>query len=147
MRMPGMPAEMIPHGRRDHAARPHDAAHLGDCLAGLGHEVEHEKRQGAVEPAVLEGQGAGIRLPDLYARVGVAPDRLLDEDGRIVDRGNLAEIGGPGEREGQAAGAAADVENLFAAGQPREVDEQGREFLAPAAHELLIAGRIVDVEA
>ncbi len=37
--------------------------------------------------------------------------------------------------------------DLFAIGKPREVDEQGRKFFAPAAHELLIAGRIVDVEA
>jgi hypothetical protein len=138
---------MVPYGRSNHAARPNDAAHLGDCLAGFRDEVEHEQRQGAVEGAAVEGQGAGIRLPDCYSRVDVAPDRLLDKDWRIVDCGNLAEVGGPGEREGQAACAAADVENLFAVGDPREVNEQGREFLAPAAHELLIAGRGVDVEA
>ena len=61
--------------------------------------MEHEQRQSAVERGALEGQGAGIRLPDFYSRVGVAPDRFLDKDWRIVDRGNLVEIGGPGERE------------------------------------------------
>ena len=59
---------------------------------------------------------------------------------------DLAEIGGLGQRESQAASAAADVKNLFAVGKPREFDEQGREFLAPAAHELLIAGRIMNIE-
>ena len=72
--------------------------------------------------------------------------RCLDEDRRIVDCGDLAEIGEPGERERQAAGAAADVENFFAVGNPHEIDEEWREFLAPAAHELLIAGGFVDVE-
>lgn len=62
-------------------------------------------------------------MPDFYARVAAAPDRFLDKDWRIVDRRNLAEVGGPGEREGQATGTAADVENLFAVGNPREVDE------------------------
>jgi hypothetical protein len=71
----------------------------------------------------------------------------VGRDGRIVDRGDLFEIGGAGERKGQAAGAAADVENLFAVTNSREVDEQRRELSAPAAHELLIAGRIVNVEA
>jgi glutathione S-transferase len=54
----------------------------------------------AVERAALEGQGAGIRLLDFYSRVGVAPDRFLDKDRRIFNRGNLAEVGSPGEREG-----------------------------------------------
>jgi hypothetical protein len=85
--------------------------------------MEHKQRQGAVERAVLEGQVAGIRLPDFNPRVGVAPDHFIDKDVRIVDRGDLAGVGGAGEREGQAAGAAADVENLFAIGSPGKVDE------------------------
>jgi hypothetical protein len=113
---------MVPHGCRDHTARPNDAAHLGDCLARFGNEVEHEQGQGAVKGAALEGQGAGIRLADLYSRVGVASD-FLDKHRRIVDCGNLAEVGGPGERKSQATGTAADVENLFAVVSPRELDE------------------------
>ena len=113
---------MVPYGCRDHASRPNDAAHLGDCPAGFGNEVEHEQRQGAVERAVLERQGAGIRLPNPYPRVGVTPNRFLDKDRRIVDRGNLSDVGGPGEREGQAAGTAADVENLLAVFNPNESD-------------------------
>jgi len=109
---------MVPHGCCDHATRPNDAAHLGYCLSGFGNEVEHEQRQSAVERAALEGQSAGIRLPDFYSRVGVAPGRFLDKDRRIVDRGNPAEVGGAGEREGQATGAAADIDNPFAVGDP-----------------------------
>ncbi len=137
----GHPAEMIPHRCRDHAARPNDAAHLGYCLTGFGNELEHEKRQSAIERAALEGQGAGIRLSDFYSRVCVAPDYLLDKDWRIVDRGNLGEVGSFGEREGQATGAAADLENPFAVGNPCEVDEFPRESSAPAAHELLMSPR------
>ena len=90
--------------------------------------MEHEQRQSAVERAALEGQGAGIRLPDFYSRVGVAPYRFLDKDWRIVDRGNLVEFGGPGEREGQATGAAADVENLFAMATPAKSMNRGASF-------------------
>jgi hypothetical protein len=86
----GHTAEMVPYGCRDHAARPNDAAHLGDCLAGFGDEVEHEQRHGAVERAALEGQGAGIRLLHFYSRVVVAPDHFLNKDWRIIDRGNSA---------------------------------------------------------
>ena len=109
--------------------------------------MEHEQRQGAVERTVLEGQVASICLPDLDARVAVALDRRLHKDGRVVDCDDLPEFGRPREREGQAAVAAADVDNPFAGGKPGEIDEQGRELPAPAAHELLIGGRIVDIEA
>ena len=114
---------MVPHDGCDHAARPYDATHFGHGLAGIRHKVEHEQRQCAVERTVLEGQGAGIRLPDLDARIGIAPIRRLHKDGRIVDGTDLAEIGGLGQRESQAAGAAADVKDLFAVGKTREVDE------------------------
>ena len=49
----------------------------------------------------------------------VAPDRFRDKDWRIVDRGNFGEVGGLGERESQATGAAADVDNFLAVGDPR----------------------------
>jgi hypothetical protein len=130
---------MVPHGCRDYAAGPNDATHLTDRLAGFGDEVEHQQRQRAVERIALERQSAGVRLLNSYSWIGVAPDRFLDEDRRIVDCGNFIEISGPRERERQAAGAAADVENLFAVGDPREVDEQRCEPLTPAAHQLLIA--------
>ena len=31
-------------------------------VVGLGHEMEHQEREGAVEPAVRERDGAGIAL-------------------------------------------------------------------------------------
>ena len=108
------PAEVIPHGRRDNAARPHHAAHLGDRLLGFGNEMENEQRQGTVEIAVGEWEGAGVPLLDGDARICVAPLRLLDEDGREVDRRNLAHVGGLGQRESQASRAAPDVENPLA---------------------------------
>jgi hypothetical protein len=43
----------------------------------------------------------------------------------VVDRDNLPENGCPGEGEGQAAVAAAEVNDLFVFGEPREIDEQG----------------------
>jgi len=64
-----------------------------------------------------------MRLPNRYPRVGVTPDRFLDKDRLIVDRGNLPDVGGPHEREGHAAGTAADVENLLAVFNPNESDE------------------------
>jgi hypothetical protein len=115
-------------------------------LPASGTKVKHEQRQGAVKHAALERKSAGIRLPDLYSPVGVAPDRFLDKDRRIVDRGNLAEVGGPGQRESQTAGTAADIENLFAIFDSRELDKWTRKSLAPAAHELLVTSGIVDVE-
>ena len=56
------PAEMVPDGGGDDAAGPHHAAHLRDGLVGLGDEMEHQEREGAVEPAVRERNGAGIAL-------------------------------------------------------------------------------------
>ena len=109
----GHAAEMVPYRRRNRSARPHDTAHLADRLAGFGHEMQHEQRQRAVERAVLEWQVASIRLTDLHSRVGVELGRFLHEQGGIVDRDDLAEPGRLGQREGQAAVAAADVENPF----------------------------------
>jgi len=56
-------------------------------------------------------QRAGIRLPNRYPRVGVTPDRFLDKERRIVDRGNLSDVGG-----------LASVENLLAVFNPNESD-------------------------
>jgi hypothetical protein len=64
---------MVPYGCGDHAARPNNAAHLGDCPAAFGNEVKHEQRQGAVKHAAIERKRAGIRLLDLDSPVGVAP--------------------------------------------------------------------------
>jgi hypothetical protein len=84
---------MVPHDGCDYAARPHNATHFGHGLAGFRHKVEHEQRQRAVERTVHEGQGAGIRLLDLNAPIGVAPICRLYEYRRIVNRTDLAEIG------------------------------------------------------
>ena len=138
---------MVPDGRRDDAAGPHHAAHLGDRLVGLGHEMEDEERQGAVEPAVRERNGAGIALRDRDPRIRVPPLRLRDEHGRIVDRRDLGHVGCRRQREGQAAGAAADVEHPLAVRDAGEVDERPRQHPAPAAHEPLVAGGAADGEA
>ena len=137
---------MVPYSRRDHAARSHDAAHLGDCFPGFRNEMQHEQRQCAVEHAIAEGKIAGIRLVDIYPRVGVAPDRFRDEHRRVIDCFDLAEIGVLGQRECQTSRPAADIENFFPVSKPCEVDEWERKPLTSAAHELLIAGRIVDIE-
>ena len=108
--------------------------------------MKHEQRQGAIEHAVVEGKIAGIRLPDIYPRVSVAPDRLSDEHRRVINRLDLAETGGLSQGEGQASRAAADVENSFPVSEPRKVNEGDRKPLTSAAHELLIARRIVNIE-
>ena len=63
--------------------------------------------------------------------VGVSPNRFLDKDRRIVDRGNLAEVGGPSQRESQAAGTAVDIENLFAIFDSCELDKWTLKSFAP----------------
>jgi hypothetical protein len=50
-------------------------------LPGFRHKVEHEQRKCPVEHSVLEGQGAGVRLADLDAWIGIASIRRLYEDG------------------------------------------------------------------
>jgi hypothetical protein len=109
----GHTAQMIPYRRRDHSAWPHDTTHLADRLAGFGYEMQHKQRQRAVEQAIVERQVSSIRLANLDPWVSVEPGRFLHEQGRIVDCDDLTKPGRLGEREGQAAVAAADVENPF----------------------------------
>jgi hypothetical protein len=118
IRMPGMPPTWSDTAA---ATTPPDRTTRrisATALSASGNEVKHKERQGAIERAALEGQGAGIRLPDSYSRIGAASDHFCDKDRRIVDRGDLAKVDRPSEREGQASGAAADVENPFRRRQP-----------------------------
>ena len=142
------PAEVIPHGRRDHAARPHHAAHLGNRLLGFGNEMENEQRQGTVEIAVREREGAGVPLLDGDARICVAPLRLLDEDGREVDRRDLARPRRPWAA--RKSGCPCRTRRRGPARRsptPANFDEWLGQLAAPAAHELLVSGGSVDSEA
>ena len=47
---------VVPDGGRDFAARPGDAAKLGERLAGIGDEVEHEQGEGGIEAGIRETQ-------------------------------------------------------------------------------------------
>ena len=132
-------ATRIPHGGADHRARPRHALHLGNRLRGLRHEVQHQQREDAVEGAV--GQREGVHVAGLEAHTGVAVQvaGVGDIRGREVDSQHA-----PGARalrhgEGQAAGAAADIEHVLAVRGADEVEKRADEPPAPAAHDPLVA--------
>jgi hypothetical protein len=125
---------------------PHDPAHLGDRELGPRHEMQHQERQRPVEGAVVEGQRAGVGVLEFEARVGAGGARGLEIELGIVDRGQRRRILPREQREGEAAGAAADVDQPLALADAGEVDEQRREPPTPAPHHLLVGGGVASVE-
>jgi hypothetical protein len=74
-------------------------------------------------------------------RAGRACAGELDVRARRIDphRGRHAHRR---QGQGQAPGAAPDVQDMLARLDPRELDERRRKPLAPSPHELLVPGRI-----
>ena len=64
----------------------------------------------------------------------------------MVDRGEPGERRFLRQREGQAAGAAADFEHLLAIRDAGMVDEQRRQMPAPASHQLFVIARVAGIE-
>ena len=48
----GFAAHHVPRIGRDRAAWPHNPNHLGDAFGRLGNEENHQRHNGAIEPAV-----------------------------------------------------------------------------------------------
>jgi hypothetical protein len=136
----GHVAEMVPHNSRN------DAAYLPDRKGRVGHEVQHEHGHGAIEGSIAERQGHGIRLLHGHARIGVALPRRLDKGGSVVDGMDGSGFGPARELECETSSAAADVEKRFARGDPRELHECRRQLAAPARHELVVAGCLMNGE-
>jgi hypothetical protein len=68
------------------------------------------------------------------------------EHRRRVDAGDILRAEAAGELLGEDAGAAADIEDALAGGDPAEVREHRRELAGVAAHEAVV-GVARDVEA
>ena len=79
------------------------------------------------------------------ARVPVLGLRRSEVDLRLIDRGQPSEPGGLGEREGQAAGAAADFEHLFAIRDAGMLDKERRQAPAPPPHQPFVIARVAGV--
>lgn len=139
-------SEMIPDSCGNRSARPHDPAHLGNGLACFRDEMQDKKSHRAIERAVIERQGTGVGLADRHARVAVDAAGLLDEDRREIDGSDRGDVCIFRQSEGQAAGSATDIEDLLSRTDARKCDEFWREQPAPAAHELLVARRLMHVE-
>jgi hypothetical protein len=83
---------------------------LGQRPRRIGHQVEHEAGHSQVERSLAEGQslGSGPRQRDARAE----PLRMDQEAGRRVDAGEPPRRAPRGDRPGENARAAADVEPI-----------------------------------
>jgi hypothetical protein len=79
------------------------------------------------------------------ARVPVLGLRRSKVHLRLIDCSQPSEPAGLGEREGQAAGAAADFEHLFAIRDAGMLDKERRQASAPAPHQPFVISRIAGV--
>ena len=136
-------AAKVPDRRGDHPTRTGNAAHLLHRPPRVGHEVEHELRDGRCERAGLEGQIGSVRLLESNAAPALSGSREGEIGGREVDRVEAPAGVAASQLERDAAGAAADVEQQTLGGQGREVDQGAGEPRAPAAEEPLVGGPVV----
>ena len=132
----------VPHADRDDAARPDDAAHLGDAGRRVVHEVDHELRERGVERPVRPRKLLGAAPPARRRREAGCSQRG-DERRRRIGGGDVRAA--PGELGGQRAGARADVEHALARRDAGEVGEDRREPHRVPAHEVVVGG-VRDVE-
>ena len=103
------PAAVVPYARRNEASLPRDAPHLPKTGDGVGHEVDDELGERAVEAAVGEGQLLGRRLPDVD--IGMSRPRCGDKRLRRVDRGHRLGAETGDELGGERARSAAHVDD------------------------------------
>ena len=116
-------AREVPDRGGDHPARTGDPPHRLERAAGSGHEIQRQLRKRAVEARRGKVEGGGVAGDKAQPRVGrarggVGDVRLGDVD--ADDRGGLRP---GGERQGEAAGAAADVEHSLAGAEPGPGDQ------------------------
>jgi len=90
---------------------------------------------------------AGIARLEGDARVGIARRGIGDIGRREVDALDRLDLAALGQGEGEAAGAAADVQHRFAVGGAGKIDEQLSEPAAPTAHCQFVAVAVAGVEA
>ena len=109
------------------------------ACCGLGHEVQHQQRQHAVEAAVGTRQRAGIADFERGAGVAVVPRGMGHIDRRDVDAEQLLHAAALQQRERQTAGAAAHVEHPLAIGHADEIEKRLGEAPAPAPHLQFVA--------
>ena len=95
---------------RDRAAWPHNPNHLGDAFGRLGNEENHQRHNGAIEPAVGEGQYCGVTPAELRqacrgTRAGKGKLRLGRIDPlNLGRRAALHQIRDPAGRSGSPLG-------------------------------------------
>ena len=129
-------AAMIPDACGDDAVPAGHAAHLGQPLHRILHEVNDELCQGGVERGVRERQVLGWRSVHVDARMAL-PGRRNEWLGRIDGRhrrGSKARDQLARER----AGAAADVENPLSAAYRRQVCQLAGEQARVSTHETVV---------
>ena len=93
----------------------------------------------AVELIVAEGQRTRIALARGNPRIGVSLPQCLDELLLVVDRLDGRRIHPRRNQERQAAGPAANIDNVLAVGSSGKIQKQWRQAHAPPSHELIVA--------
>ena len=135
---------VIPHARGDDTTSDGDAAHLAEAGNGVGHEMDDELREGAVEPPIGIRQSLGGAFPHVDTRMAFA--RRSDERVGRIDRGNGRRAEPLNQLPRERTRAAPDVEGAVAVRDVREIGEWRGELGRVAAHEPVV-GRGGDGEA
>jgi hypothetical protein len=136
---------VIPHRRRNPAARtgyPRDFSQGGFRIQD---EVEDQQRQTGAEGPVAESELLGVADLEAHSLAGGVPALCeLHMLARGVDSHNARLFLQSGDRFRQRACPRADVESLTAIGRFGELHQKGGQHPAPAAHEPFVCLRIAE---
>src|SRR5215218_8590463 len=100
--------------------------------------MQHQQRQHPVEAGLWEGHRTGVTHLESEMWIAGPTPRIVYVVCGDIKPADPAGGRPAGEREGQAAGAAAKIEDAFRADRADEVEEGLCEPLAPAPHLLLV---------
>ncbi len=90
------------------------------------HRRQHQHRQCPVKAGIGKAQRGAVALLEVDAGVAIFGFCRSQVDLGLVDRGQVPELGRLGERKSEAAGAAADLEQILAIADAGMFDEQRR---------------------
>jgi len=106
---------------------------------GSGTKLQDQHGQGAIELIVSEWQRAGIALPCGDPRVGVSLPQCVDKLFLKIDGLDGRDVCASRNRERQAAGPTADIDDVLSVDDPRKVQKQRGQTSAPSAHILIVS--------